>query len=365
MKNIKFVILLIAFLMISISVSAQSDPLVFEGTEEDVIEETINVAEYPIIQLESDCQNEYDTISITLYGPKEEEIAVFYSSCLSQGKLYYANNEIDQIEYIQVSSEGNWKLSFLPMSAEYIDTYKAPVTITGSGSSAFMVENFDKILTYSFTAESYIDLTQYSSEGIKGYEGSKMILFEMGPKKGKTIIDPSFSIIQIITSGDWSLDFAAGNAAPIADRTIPTPPIAQALPSADHKHPDYLRVYYRKDVNTEPEVEAEIAEAADSLGILEGDILTDWQLYEYYGNITLEELMTNVKNFYEEEYAPDGYLLTSQPVKIPMNIFDDDLGEGYQILLEQGENKIWIHVSNSHSEVEKHIFIFFCTPESV
>lgn len=365
MKIVRIAVLIFVFLMTTFTVTAQSEPLVFEGTEEDVIEEKINVAEYPIIQLESDCQNEYDTISITLYGSKDEEIVVFYNSCPSQGKIYYANNEIDQIEYVQVSSEGNWKISFLPMSAAYMDTYQAPVTVTGSGSSAFMIQNFDKILTYSFKAESYFDLTQYSSDGIKGYEGSKMLLFEMGPKEGKTIIDPNFSIFQVTSSGEWSLEFSAGKSAAAADDIIPEQPVEQVLPSVDHLQPDFLNVYFTKEMNSDPTVEKELEGIADSLGLLDEEVLIDWQLYTYNGKISIEKLMKEVQSFYQEEYADDGYLLLSEPVKLPLVILEEDLGDGYRILLEKEENKIWIYITNSNSEEEKHIFVFFCAPESV
>ena len=365
MKNVRTVLLLFVFLVTTFSVSAQSDPLVFEGYEEDVIEKMIDVVEYPIIQLESDCQNEYDTISITLYGSNDEEIGIFYNSCYSQGKIYYANNEIDQIEYIQVSSEGSWKLSFLPMSAEFMDTYEAPVTVTGSGSSAFMVKNFGKILTYSFKAESYFDLTQYSSDGIKGYEGSKMLLFEMGPKEGKTIVDPNFSIIQVTTSGEWSLDFSAGNSASSADNSNPEPPVDQGLPSSNHLTPDFLEVFVTKETNQEAYTDTMVTEIAASLGLLERDALIDWQLFTYSGKDSLEALTTEILDFYQEEYEADNYLLLSEPQIIPLVILEEDLGDGYQALLEQDENKIWIYVTNSNAEDEKHAFVFFCSPESV
>jgi hypothetical protein len=99
--------------------------------------------------------------------------------------------------------------------------------------------------------------------------------------------------------------------------------------------------------------------AASSFGLLGGKYVNNWELFTYTGDFTLEELANQLYDFYAEEYADDGYTKFAEPRLFPLVLMGEDLGEGYQMLLQRDTDRIWIVVSES-AEQEKGVFVFYC-----
>lgn len=221
MKRIIVLIILSAILMMAFSIAPQAEPvvsegaveeviaepklgpIVFEGSGDDVLVGPIIVNEYPIIKFESACEDPYAYIEITLTGAKNEQLSVFSRYCSYQGSFFYANNEIEQIDFLEVSCPGDFTLTFLPLD---IEVYTAPVIVSGTGTSVFFVDNPGRILSLSYDKDDYFELYQYSEE-IKGYSGYEQVYYQNGPYKGKSLINSNLRIFQLYGAGKWEMNF--------------------------------------------------------------------------------------------------------------------------------------------------------------
>lgn len=386
MKTKLLIILMLSTFTMAFVSAPQSNPYVFSGTGDDVITTEIIVSDFPIMQLSSVCENDFDYISITLFGHNDEEISVFYDYCNKQGIIYYANNEIKQIDFIQVSGAKDWILSFLPLSEGLVPVYHAPATIEGTGTTFFSIENPGKVLAFDYPSADYFEVYQYSSEGIQGWDGNKQLFYEQGPYFGKTIINPKFTFFQIFASGKWKFEIIGSGSTKPADNQnmepepevvstveavppevivpteIPIPteilPVETEVVAAENGSPDYLKLYANR--STFPEYDNQMQLAASSFGLLGGKYINNWELFTYIGDFSLEELANNVYAFYQSEYADDGFLPFAEPKLFPLILMEEDLGEGYQMLLQRGTERIWIVVSRSYDK-EKGVFVFYCS----
>ncbi|GAP40226.1 hypothetical protein [Flexilinea flocculi] len=216
MKKIIFLLIFAAIFSMAFSIAPQAEPvveeetagaalepIVFTGSGDDVLVGPIMAEDYPIIDFEVPCEDEYAYMKITLYGADNEVLDVFNRYCTYQGSFYYGGNEIEQIDYLEVSYPGDFTLTFLPLDAE---VYTAPVAVKGEGTSVVFVENPGRILQMSYDEDDYFELYQYS-EDVKGYSGYKQVYYQAGPYKGKSLIDNKFRIFQIYGSGAWEMNF--------------------------------------------------------------------------------------------------------------------------------------------------------------
>jgi hypothetical protein len=368
MNTKRLLILIFAFLSTAFVSAPQSNSLEFTGVGDDVITAEFSVADYPVMEISAICEYEYDYVTVTLFGSNDEEISAFYDSCEKTGQIYYANNEIDQVEYLQISGAIDWTLTFLPINDANIETYTAPAKIEGSGTAFFIVNNPGKVLQFDYSGDDYVQVYQYSGEGVKGWDGYKQLFYEQGPYSGKTIINPKFTIFQIFSSDAWSFDISGSGgskteqtpvAAPTSVSLFPTkaPTEAPVETIAENKSPDFLTLY--GDRASFPDYDNQMQLAASSFGLLGGKYVNNWELFTYTGDFTLEELANQLYDFYAEEYADDGYTKFAEPRLFPLVLMGEDLGEGYQMLLQRDTDRIWIVVSES-AEQEKGVFVFYC-----
>ena len=368
MNTKRLLILVLAFLSAAFVSAPQSNSLEFTGIGDDVILAEFNVADYPVMEISATCEYDYDYVTVTLFGSNDEEISAFYDSCEKTGQIFYGNNEIDQVEYLQISGAEDWTLTFLPIDDAKIKTYTAPAKIEGSGTALFIVENPGKILQFDYSGDDYLQVYQYSGEGIKGWEGYKQLFYEQGPYSGKIMINPKFTVFQIFASNAWTFDISGAGgskvvqtpaAAPTSVSLIPTeiPTEAPVETISENKSPDFLTLY--GDKSSFPEYDNQMQLAASSFGLLGGKYVNNWELFTYTGDFTLEELADQLYDFYAKEYADDGYAKFAEPRLFPLVMMDEDLGEGYMMLLQRDTDRIWIVVSESYDQ-EKGVFVFYC-----
>ncbi len=368
MNTKQLLILILVFLSTAFVAAPQSNSLEFTGTGDDVVTAEFLVADYPVMEINATCEYDYDYITITLFGSNDEEISAFYDSCEKAGQIYYGNNEIDQVEFLQISGATDWTISFLPLNDAKIDSFSAPAKIEGSGTAFFTVENPGKVMQFDYSGDDYVQVYQYSGEGIKGWEGYKQLFYEQGPYSGKTIINPKLTIFQIFASGAWSFDISGSGGSKISQTPVVAPTTISLFPTIvpteapaetipENKSPDFLTLY--GDRSSFPDYDNQMQLAASSFGLLGGKYVNNWELFTYTGNFTLEELANQLYEFYAKEYADDGYVKFAEPRLFPLVLMDEDLGEGYQMLLQRDTDRIWIVVSESYDQ-EKGVFVFYC-----
>ncbi|MHC1771535.1 MAG: hypothetical protein AB9907_07310 [Flexilinea sp.] len=218
--KVKLISIFFAFLTIGFNIAPQIEPLVFEGSGNDVIFGPISIEDYPIIKFETACLDENDDFKITLFDADQEIIKDISRSCEEQGSFLYMgftyfplieddSPHHDPIDYLEVSNSGDFKLSFLPLNSVI---YKAPVVVEGTGSSVFFIEDPGRMLTITKPSDSFINIYQLSAEPLESNDIAGYFLYGYQDQKilcedDKCGINPAFPIFQVFGSGDWELDF--------------------------------------------------------------------------------------------------------------------------------------------------------------
>ena len=91
------------------------------------------------------------------------------------GFAYLADSYVEKIETIEIDGGKDWEMLFLPAGDKSIETYKAPIIISGNEPSIFFLENAGPLVEADFSDDKNITVYQFDSSGRQN------LMFRNGP----------------------------------------------------------------------------------------------------------------------------------------------------------------------------------------
>ncbi len=305
-KTILIILLLLCF-SITLPVSAQVEDLfMLMGSGDDVIEVSLDVFEYPLIEFYSECMDSWQTVTLTAVLEDGTYYPILDSAPCDRGGFFYIGHLDPKIlELVQIETKGDWQLIFHRSAT--IPWYEAPVTIRGYGSAVFAVNNHGRTASFWTNSEHEFQVTQYGAQDLQVFY---TVFTGSGLYNGKKMIRSGSPLFTVNISGEWELSFDDG---PIVDYALLFSGESEEI-SAGYAWPNFLDYQSSMDV----------ADGAHDFYFLhyllsqfEG-ITGSYQIENYVkvsdpeGQIP-EMLNEAVADFYQHAY-PDEYFLAGYPL---------------------------------------------------
>ena len=178
------------------------EPLTFEGKGDDVIAlDDLSLDNYPFVYIE----HPYAYSSFYIYDSRDYYNLYNKNDTYSVISLMQQRYLMKDISYIEVKSNGNWKITLLPKETEMVPDYSAPVTLVGDQSSVFHVKKPGKIAEVRIDAQGNNCLYQVFPNGTYN-----LVVNSVGPCTKKVKISDKESYFWVDTESRWGITLGDG-----------------------------------------------------------------------------------------------------------------------------------------------------------
>ncbi len=108
--------------------------------------------------------------------------------------------EGEEVTRLEIKADGVWKFYFTPFDTGYMHSITVPGTYKGAGDDLFLVFGNPDIGTFSCTVRGNFVVYAY------GDSGRDLLINEIAPYSGKTIIPKDTFMLEVIAPGEWTVE---------------------------------------------------------------------------------------------------------------------------------------------------------------
>ncbi len=179
------------------------EPLYFNGKGDDLLLVDILPKQYPYVYIVNNGRNFF-----TVKGFDRDGKYILMANNVGRysGFAYLADSYVEKIETIEIDGGKDWEMLFLPAGDKSIETYKAPIIISGNEPSIFFLENAGPLVEADFSDDKNITVYQFDSSGRQN-----LMFNEIGPYSGKARFSKGQSLIVVNSVGSWTMKFYGPN----------------------------------------------------------------------------------------------------------------------------------------------------------